>query len=293
MNNKNTKYKIILAGTPEFASNIFEQIIHNFDVVAIITQPDKKVGRGKKIIYSPVKELSIKYNIPLFQPNKISDIKKDVKKLSPDLLLTCAYGQYIPKDILDTPKFNSINIHASLLPRHRGAAPIHYAIWTGDKETGITIMKMSTKMDCGDILFTAKTKILNKTTSELFIELSNLAKKNIVKWIERYFINDYQALKQDESKATYSQKIDKSQSLITSNDTVKETLLKIQAFNKFPGTYIIYKNQKLKVFAAASSKIENSLIFKLKDGEIYITEMQLPGRKRMDSISFLRGQQNG
>ena len=293
MKKENTKYKIILAGTPEFASNIFKKIINNFNVVAIITQPDKKNGRGGKIVYSPVKQLSIKYNIPLFQPKKINDIKNEIKKLSIDLLVTCAYGQYIPKDILDIPKFDSINIHASLLPRHRGAAPIHYAILSGDKETGITIMKMTSKTDCGDILFVKKTKILDKTSSELFVELSDIAKKNIVKWLTKYFSNDYKLLQQDESKATYSPKIDKSQSLITHSNTIKETLLKIQAFNKFPGTYIMYKNQKLKIFAATNYKIKNSLAFKLKDGYIYIIEMQLPGRKRMDSSSFLRGQSNG
>jgi methionyl-tRNA formyltransferase len=157
------------------------EIINNFNVIAIISQPDRKAGRGKNIQITPVKKLALHKNIKLFQPEKIINIKKELENLNADLLVTCAYGQYIPSSILTLPKYSSINIHASLLPKYRGAAPIHYSILKGDEFTGVTIMKMSKKMDAGNILFADKLKISNKTTSELFLELSNLAKTNITK----------------------------------------------------------------------------------------------------------------
>lgn len=287
------KKRIILAGTPEFASNIFQEIIKHFDVVGIVSQPDRPSGRGKHIHDTPVKTLAIDNNIKLFQPTKITNITSDLELLNPDLIVTCAYGQYIPLKILNIPKHKSVNIHASLLPKYRGAAPIHYSILSGDTFTGITMMLMSNKMDCGDMLFKAKIKILNKTSSELFLELSSLAKNNIIEWLTKYFNDDYVPVKQIESQATYSKKINKNESEILHTDSIKETIRKIQAFDKFPGTYIIYKGKKLKVFKASIKEISNSIVFKLSDGNIYITEVQSPGKKRMETSTFLRGLKNG
>ena len=289
----NIKKKIILAGTPEFSSLIFEEIINNFNVVAIITQPDRTSGRGLKLIYSDVKILARVKNIKLFQPQKISEIFDDLNILDPDLLLTCAYGQYMPSKILDIFKYTPINIHPSLLPRHRGSSPVQYSILNGDKYFGVTIMKMIKRMDAGDIIFQKSILNTNQNSSELFKEIALLTKSNIVNWINLYLDNNYKSQIQNENDATYSQKINKIDSEIKPSDSVKDSLLKILAFNSSVGTFINYKNKRLKVFEAYKEYKDESITFNLADGPIYITMVQAPGKKKMNSSTFLKGQQNG
>ena len=158
--------RIVFMGTPDFAVNVLQGLIDNYEVVGVVTQPDRQVGRKQELVFSPIKKLALNYNIPVLQPEKIRVDYKEVLDLKPDIIITCAYGQIIPKEILDYPKLGCINVHASLLPKLRGGAPIHKAIIDGYKETGITIMYMDVKMDNGDIISQSKTDILDTDNLE-------------------------------------------------------------------------------------------------------------------------------
>ena len=153
--------KIIFFGTPEFAAAILRSLVENkYNIAAVFSQPDKKIGRKQKVVYSPVKDLALKNNIKVFQPQSLheSGLREEIKKIKPDLFIVAAYGKILPKNILEIPKYGAINVHGSLLPKYRGASPVQCAILNGDKETGITLMKMNEKMDEGDILFAGKNK---------------------------------------------------------------------------------------------------------------------------------------
>jgi methionyl-tRNA formyltransferase len=172
--------KILLAGTPAFSVPIFEEIIKNFEVVGIITQPDKKSGRGMKLISSPVKDLAVEHNIKLFQANKIGELFEELSLLKFDIFLTAAFGQLIPDNILALPKKGSINVHGSLLPKYRGAAPIQHSILNGDTETGISLIYMIKQMDAGDIIFTTTIPISEQDSSDdMFGKLSLNATEHI------------------------------------------------------------------------------------------------------------------
>ncbi|MCP4337195.1 MAG: methionyl-tRNA formyltransferase [Mycoplasma sp.] len=278
--------KIVLAGTPHFSVKVFETVINKFDVVAIITQPDKPKGRGLKILTTPVKQLAQRYGIKIFQPKKIKEIEKELNELNYDILLTCAYGQIIPEQILKTANKIALNIHGSILPKYRGAAPIQYSILNGDSKTGISLIKMTNKMDAGDILFTSETVIENSYTSgDMFDILSVLASESIEQWLERISQDSFTLKKQNEKEVSFSPKITKEQCEITKNHTIFEAQRIIKAFNPFPGAFIMKDNKKFKVFNYGEAGIE----YKLKDGSIFITEIQSPGKKSMSWEVFLKG----
>ena len=168
---------IVFMGTPEFAVPVLEMLIEKTNVIMVVTQPDKIVGRKKEIKFSPVKEVAIKHNIEVFQPSKIRLDYEPLKDLDIDLIVTCAFGQILPKEVLDLPKYGSINVHASILPKYRGSAPIEYAIMNGDKKTGVTIMYMDEGMDTGDIIKISKLPIKdNDTGGSIHDKLSILGK---------------------------------------------------------------------------------------------------------------------
>ncbi|MGV2392546.1 UNVERIFIED_CONTAM: methionyl-tRNA formyltransferase [Campylobacter lari] len=174
--------KILLAGTPEFAVPIFEEVIKHFDVVGIVSQPDRPSVRGRKIVKTPTKLLAEKYGIKCYQPEKIGQIKEELKTLNYDYMITAAFGQFIPDSVLEIAKKMNLNIHGSLLPKYRGAAPIQYSLLNNDAKTGISFMEMVHKMDAGDVYATVEYNILKTDTSKkLFKKLSNLAAQNIVK----------------------------------------------------------------------------------------------------------------
>lgn len=273
--------KIVLAGSHEIAVKTFKKIIKNFNVVALVTQPDRKKGRGLKITPTPVAILGEKYHIKVFKPNKIIEIEKDLEKLNFDLFLTFAFGQYIPSSILNLGKLKPLNIHGSLLPKYRGAAPIHYAILNNDKEIGISLIEMIQEIDAGDIYFQAKEKINSKTTTgKAFEIISNLSSKNIVKWISKIFNNNFKVKKQG-NNFSLSPKIEKKFGELKSNDYSKKNYRKIKAFNPYPGAYMFLQNKRIKVFDASFKKIKNSLEFNCKDKILYITEYQFDSSKRI------------
>ncbi|CAM9123733.1 methionyl-tRNA formyltransferase [Mycoplasma marinum] len=280
--------KIILAGTPQFAVRAFEEVINHFEVVGVITQPDRPKGRGQKVVETPVKELAKRYGIKIFQPEKISEIYDELKEIDFDIFLTCAYGQIIPEKILELPIKAALNIHGSLLPKYRGAAPIHYSILNGDDKTGITLMHMVKKMDAGDMIFKAETPIEESYTTGLMFEiLSMVAADNIQDWLKKIEMDTFENIPQDEKNVTFSPKISKDECQIIDKHTVYTAQRMIKAFNPFPGAYIIKGGKKFKIlnYSTNSEGIE----YKLKDGSIFISELQAPGKKAMNYKEFLKG----
>ncbi|MBN4083546.1 methionyl-tRNA formyltransferase [Mycoplasma sp. CSL10137] len=278
--------KIVLAGTPDFSVPIFEKIINNFDVVAIVSQPDKPNKRGNKVTPTPTKMLANKYNIKLFQPTKIKDIEQDLKDLEYDIFLTCAFGQYIPESVLKIAKLGSINIHGSILPKYRGAAPIQYSLLNGDKETGISLIFMDKIMDAGDIIFKAKIDISEFDTSDtLFKKISILAQEKIVDWLNKFEKNDFIIERQNNDLATLSPKLSKEDAFLDSSLTVEDAFNKIRAFSSNPGAYILLNEKRVKIFYAHNKKKHNnSLILKFKNGFLYATDYQFESKKRINLL---------
>ncbi|NQZ66208.1 MAG: methionyl-tRNA formyltransferase [Mycoplasmatales bacterium] len=273
--------KIVLAGSPKISVKTFETIINNFDVVAIVTQPDRKKGRGMKMIETPVSLLASKYKIKTFKPEKISFIKEDLKKLNFDLFISFAFGQWVPESVLSLGKFKPINIHGSLLPKYRGASPIQYAILNGDRKIGITIIEMIKKMDAGNMLFKASKEISKETTTgEAFEIISNLANENIVEWINQIKIGNVLPTAQS-NDFTLAPKIKKSFGEIKKDDYIEATLRKIKALNPFPGAFTFIDEKRLKIFNATTKKTKNAIPLNLKDGIIFINDYQYESKKRI------------
>ncbi|WP_029513701.1 methionyl-tRNA formyltransferase [Mycoplasmopsis primatum] len=277
--------KILLAGTPDFAVPIFEKIINNFNVVGIVSQPDRPSIRGHKIVETPVKLLAQKYNIPCYQPEKIGEIADELKKLDYDYLITAAFGQYIPTSVLNIAKKLNLNIHASLLPKYRGAAPIQHALLNNDDETGICLMEMVKQMDAGDIFAKIKINIDEKdTASSLFSKLSILASNNIVNWLVDIDKGLLKREIQNEDLVTLSPKLNKEDALISSELTCAEAINKIRAFEMNPGAYIILNNKRVKIYFAYMRPVKNAIEIHLKDGIIYATDYNIEGKKRVNSV---------
>ncbi|MCK5867193.1 MAG: methionyl-tRNA formyltransferase [Mycoplasmataceae bacterium] len=268
--------KIILAGSPEISVPAFEEVIKNFEVVAVITNPDRKSGRGMKLNETPVSKLANDHSIKVFKPNKISEIYSELKDIQFDLLLSFAFGQYIPGNILSLGTHKPLNIHGSLLPKYRGAAPIHYAILNGDKEIGITLMEMVKEMDAGDMYFKASNNIDESTTvGDGFKIISKLAQDNIVEWISSLNIANPQKQGEDFS---LSPKIDKNEAELKSKDSMMINLRKIRGMNPFPGAFI-KKEKRIKIFDATFDNIDKSVEIICSDGTLYATKYQVESKK--------------
>ncbi|MBZ4218084.1 methionyl-tRNA formyltransferase [Mycoplasma tauri] len=277
--------KIVLAGTPDFAVPIFEKIINNFNVVAIISQPDRPSVRGHKIVPTPVRVLAQKYNIQLFQPEKIGQIAEELKTLDYDYLVTAAFGQYIPNSILSITNKLNLNIHGSLLPKYRGAAPIQHSLLNGDKVTGICLMEMIKVMDGGDIFAKKEIEISeNDTASTLFEKLSFIASENIVQWLKDLDSGLLKREIQDESQVTLSPKLEKEQALIENSLTCEQAINKIRAFEMNPGAYVIANGKRLKVYLATKKEFKNAPKIELSDGIIYAIDYQFESKKRVKLI---------
>ena len=275
--------KIILAGTPEFSLKTFETIINHFDVIAIICQPDRKVGRKQILTSPPVARLAKKYNIPLYQPQKILEILPILEKLDFDLFITMAYGQIIPEVILNLAKKLPLNLHGSLLPQYRGAAPVQRAIWDGQAQTGMTLMKMAKTLDSGQIIFQAPVIIdESDTTDDLLNKLSDLSANHIVDWLNAIKNNQYQMLDQDLSKVTYAAKILPVDEKIEL-DTVEKTMRKIHALSSNPGAYWIdpNRNKRIKIFRVSKTFIANAIELNCTDGKLYATSFQIEGKNKV------------
>lgn len=295
--------RIVYLGTPDFAVAPLKAImeVKNVEVVAVVTNHDKPVGRKQVLTPPPVKVLAKEKGIEVLQYKKIrlEGVEK-LKELKPDLMITCAFGQILSQEIIDIPKLGVVNIHASLLPKYRGASPIHYAILNGEKETGITIMKTDVGIDTGDIIYQEKTEIQkNEKCGELFDRLSELGAKCIKRVLPDILTGKYKLIKQDDKLATYSKMVKKEDALIDFNDTAENVVNKIRAYNPSPIAYTFYNGEQYKIYDAEVDErkgnvgdvISNSkeLIIACKDKSISVKMIQKQGGKSMDIKSYLLG----
>lgn len=295
--------RIVYMGTPEFAVNPLKKLDENYEVIMVVTQPDKEVGRKKEIKYSEVKKYALEHNIPVFQPEKIRNDYQTIIDANPDVIITCAYGQIIPKELLDYPKYKCINIHASLLPKLRGGAPIHWSIINGDSKTGITIMYMNEKMDEGDILYQKEIEILDSDNVEsLHDKLSELGSKMIIDFIPMLEEGNINPVKQNNSEATYGYNVTREDEHIDFNKTSREIFNQIRGLNPWPVSYAVLDNKVFKIYASRISdnkpngeigEIVNvyldGLGVKTSDGEIIITEIKEEGKNRILVKDYLNG----
>lgn len=295
--------KVLFMGTPEFSVNILNGLIENYNVVKVVSQPDKRIGRGKILTNTPVKEVALKNNISLFQPLNIKEEYKELMNLDIDLIVTCAYGQIIPSELINLPKYGAINVHASLLPKYRGGAPIQRSIMNGDKKTGISIMYMVDKMDAGDIISQEELVIENDDNLDtLSNKLSKLGTSLLLKTIPNIITNNINPIKQDESKVVYAKTIKREEEHLDFNDSSINIYNKIRSLANNPATYIILSDNIIKVYNSRigesnkDGKIgeiiniyKDGIGIKCKDKEIILTVIKPSGKKKMLVKDYLNG----
>lgn len=295
--------KIVFMGTPDFSVPVLQMLIENYNVIAVVTQPDKQVGREGKIKMTPVKELALSYDIPVLQPEKLRKEYMSILEYEPDIVITCAYGQIVPKEIIDYPKYKCVNVHASLLPKHRGGAPIHRAIIEGDKETGITIMHMDYGMDNGDIIEQSKIAIEDTDTAEsLFDKLSVLGASFLNEVLPKIFDNNINPIVQNEAEATFSYNIKPEDEIVNFNKPVVDVYNQIRGLNSWPVAYTLLDNKRMKVWESKigtkkTDKAPGMIIGASSEGihvqtldyEIILTVIQPEGKKRMNAKDYLNG----
>ncbi|WZW88424.1 methionyl-tRNA formyltransferase [Ignatzschineria larvae DSM 13226] len=298
--------RIVFAGTPEFSVEVLEALIASeHQVVAVYTQPDRPRGRGKKLQFTPVKEVAVSHNIPVMQPVSLRNMEaqEELKALNADLMVVVAYGLILPQAVLEIPRYGCVNIHASLLPRWRGAAPIHRAIEAGDQESGVAIMQMDQGLDTGAVWREAVVKIdENMTTGELHDELKKVGAKLLVDTIPMIVAGDQHPTAQSEVGITYAEKISKAEAMINWQENRLTLKRKIHAFNPFPGAYTSLDGALLKIFRVIESDkaisgvpgslhvIDDRLFVIAGDGlALEILELQAAGKRKMESALFIKG----
>jgi len=290
-------------GTPEFASNILKGLTEaGFNIVGVVSQPDKEVGRKRILQPSDVKKTALELGLPVITPIKIRNEYEDVLRFEPELIITAAYGQIVPKALLDYPKYKCINTHGSLLPKYRGGAPIQRSIINGDEFTGMSIMYMNEKMDEGDILYQKKLPIdIHDTNSDIFVKLSDLALKMLLEFLPKFFAGDFEAVKQNDEEATYAYNLDKDIEHIFFEDDVKKVYDHIRGLLDNPGCYFLMKDRKYKIekcfFEYAEDVEPNTfrgldrdyLRFDCNNGFIKVYMIKPEGKNSMDGRSFYNG----
>lgn len=302
-----TKMKVIFMGTPDFSVPTLDAIKKDGnEIVLVVTQPDKKKGRKGILTPPPVKEWAVKNNISIFQPVKLREKQniEELEKYEADVIVVAAFGQILPKEVLDMPKYGCINVHASLLPKYRGASPIQWAILNGDDETGVTTMQMGVGLDDGDILLQKKVPISSEDTGgSLFDKLSKVGADLLIETLHRIEKNDIVRIPQDDEKATHVGLIKKDFGILSFDEENKYILNKIRALNPWPSAFTFYKDKMVKIWKAKSVSFNNKgyeygdlvvenkdeLLVVTRNGAISILELQEEGKKRMHAADFLRG----
>lgn len=301
------KIKVIFMGTTDFGVPALESLVAaEYQVVAAICQPDRPNKRGNKVEILPLKAKALALGITVLQPEQIKDPQfiEQLKSLEADIFIVAAYGQMLSKEILAMPPLGALNIHGSLLPEYRGAAPIQRAIIDGKAKTGVTIMQMGEGMDTGDMLLKAECPITETTTFQnLYRDLSVLGGSILIETLEKLLDGSLKAVPQDETMATYAEKILKDTGHINWGKTSRAILCLINGTDPTPGAYVIYHNEKIKCFSPEIIDWEGSetpgtiitandrdgLVVKTQDRALKIGSVQAPGKKRMDTTVFLRG----
>lgn len=296
--------KVVFMGTPDFAVPILEGLIENYDVVGVVSQPDKRVGRKQELVATPIKKVALEHQIPVFQPEKIRKDYENILALEPDIIVTCAYGQIIPKEILDYPTFGCINVHASLLPKLRGGAPIHRAIIEDYGVTGITIMYMDVKMDNGDIISQRETRIEEEDNLEtLHDRLSLMGKELLLDTLPSILNGTNSRTKQIEEEVTFGYNILREEEHIDFSKTSREIFNHIRGLCPVPSANAVLEDCEYKIYESRIGEHqftnktcgEICKIYKdgigvcTGDGEIILTSIKQSGKKRMSVRDYLNG----
>ena len=299
--------RVVFMGTPDFAAASLQRILNDgFEVVGVFTQPDKPKGRGMELSSSPVKDLALRYGIPVFQPEKMRDgtALETIKGLSPDILAVVAYGRILPPEILKVPKYGAVNVHGSLLPKYRGAAPIQWAVLNGDEITGVTTMYLANEMDTGDMIYSEETPIGEfETSGELYDRLKEIGAALLSRTLRDIENGCAPRTPQDHFQASYVKMLDKSLCPLDFSRPARMVVKQICGLQPWPVATMTLGNETLRVFAvtygaeglnAAPGTViaadKNGIEIVCGDGRsVCVTELQAPGKKRMKAADFLRG----
>jgi len=296
--------RVVFMGMPEFAIPTFEGLIESgVKIVGVFTQPDRPKGRGRKLEPSPVKQLAQEHRLPVFQPQKLrdKDAVKQVRDLKPELVVVIAYGQILPQEVLDIPRYGCINVHASLLPRHRGAAPINKAIIDGDPMTGVTTMQMDVGLDTGDMLVKKSLSIFpNENAGQLHDRLAHLGREAMEETLARLCAGTLSSQKQDDSRSSYAPMLKKEDGLIDWNRSATSIHNQVRGLYPWPGAFTHLDGEVLKLADTriADAKGEAGEVLKTEDqgvvvaceeGALQVRKLQLPGKKMLSAADFLRG----
>ena len=303
-----SKYRVVFMGTPEFAAPSLKVIADDgrYDIVGVITQPDRPAGRGKKLTACPVKQLALERGLPVYQFERIRRPEgvAQLKALEPEVVITAAFGQILTQELLDIPRFGTLNVHASLLPKHRGSAPINWCIIQGEGQSGVTIMKTDAGMDTGDMLRCAATPIgVLETAGELIGRLSVLGAQLLAETLPDYLEGKIEPVPQDPDQATYEPMLDNAMGEIDWNRPASEIACRVRGLNPWPCAYTDMKDGRLKLYlaravawdtdAAPGTVIKSSpkegLFVRCGEGALEILELQAPGGKRMAAKAYLMG----
>ena len=299
--------KIVFMGTPDYAATALEAILQaGYEVTGVVCQPDKPKGRSGALSACPVKECALKYNLPVFQPERIKrpEAVEELKKFPADVFVVAAFGQILSEEILTMPKYGCINIHASLLPKYRGAAPIQWCIVDGEKETGVTIMQMDAGIDTGDILFTKKVAITEEETGgSLFDKLSQAGAELIVEALPKIEAGEVSPVKQDEAQSNYARMLKKEDGQINWNRPAEEIGRLVRGMDPWPSAFTYYRGKQFKIWKAQAvdggtegllpgtiAQIEKQGIWiACGSGMLQVTEAQMEGKKRMSAADLMNG----
>lgn len=298
--------KILFMGTPDIASGCLEKLIEKkYDVIGVVTQPDKQVGRGKKIVFSPVKQVAIENNLPVYQPIRAKEesFVNEIKNLNPDVIVVVAYGQLLSKEFLDIPKYGCINVHVSLLPKYRGAAPINWVIINGEQKTGVSTMFMDEGLDSGDVILQSEFKLDDEITAgELHDKMTVEGSELLCETLDLIKEGKAPRTPQNHNEFTYAPIMDKNLGHVDFSKTAREIHNLVRGVNPWPSAYTTYMDKKMKVWKTKvldekSTKKPGTIIkvdkegirVSTKDKVILITEIQMPNKKRMEVKEFIKG----
>ncbi len=297
--------RVVFIGTPGFAVPSLRALGQHFSVAGVVTQPDRPAGRGRRLLAPPVKLVSAELDLPVIQPERIDSEQslETLRRWAPDVIVVAAYGQILRPPVLNLPPHGCLNVHASLLPRWRGASPVQFALWHGDRETGATLMRMDPGLDTGPIVASRSHLIRDDhTAASLEQELADIGAELLVDSLPGYFAGDLEPVGQDERQATYAPRLKRSDGRLDPRQTAEQLRRKVRAFDPWPGTHVIWKGVELAVLAAHPEggpvDLEPGFVAErggypalaTTEGWLVLDRLRLPGRKPTDGAAFLRGQ---
>lgn len=296
--------RIVFMGTPEIAATVLKGLVEaNKNVVLVVSQPDKKIGRKQVIQFPPVKQVAVDAGIEVFQPIRVKEDYQAILDAKPDIIITCAYGQIVPKEVLEAPTYGCVNLHGSLLPKYRGGAPIQRAIWNGDKVSGMSLMRMVQRMDAGGVFATKEIEITDDMNSSTLFELMGIAAKDLIlEKFDEVCTKDALFVEQNEDEVVYAPVISKAEEHINFEQDDTHIVNQIRALSEAPGAYVFVKNKKLKLLKASYKKEDNvpfqeivgmvdgKYAIGLHEGLLLVEQCQMEGKPSMKAKDFYNGQ---